>query len=416
MNRITIYPHQDLKPLPWHIPPSKSWAYRHIFSGILGGQSFTIEHALYSQDIIKLLTSLQWPYEFSDEQLTIHPMPFKKNSTIDVGNSGLAMRLMLGYCSSLTTPVILTGDHSICHQRPIGPLVDVLRNGGVKIDYLGKAGHGPIHIQGPFQGGSFELEVWDSQYASALMISGILCPSPTHVKFLHLHEWPWLQLSHEWLTSLGANITLTQSGMQINPAPLHIPRQFKTPCDWSSAAFAIGAHIMSQSPGVITGLDWPSNQCDSRIAHWLIQNQLGHFERDDLCITPRAFQGHTHNMDHWIDATPIMSVILTQAQSPSLLTHLTSATQKECNRPKAIQSMLNTQGIQSQFTNNTLSIQPGAISGGQLMLDHDHRMALSAIVLALGAQGPISISPYHSIDKTYPQFINELVTRGVTIK
>lgn len=173
---------------------------------------------------------------------------------------------------------------------------------------------------------------------------------------------------------------------------------------------------MSQSPGRIKGLDWPSDQGDSEIAHWLIQQQLGHFEQGDLHITPKPFAGQTLCMDHWIDATPIMSALLTQAKSKSRMTHLSSATQKECNRPQAIQSMLNNLGIEAEFKNNTLIIEPGIISAGSLVLDHDHRMTLSAMVLALGAKGPIRISPYHTIDKTYPQFINELMIRGVTVE
>jgi 3-phosphoshikimate 1-carboxyvinyltransferase len=415
MDSITIHPCQKLSPQPWYIPPSKSWSYRHIFAGMIKNSSFSIHNALYSNDIKTLLNSLQWQHQFSDGQLTVHPTPLVKNSIIDVGNSGLAMRFLMGYCASLSVPIILTGDESICQQRPIATLVDVLREGGVQVEYLGKEGFGPIKILGPFHGGHFELEVLDSQYASALMIAGALCPSPTHVKFSNLHEWPWLQLSHAWLASLGANIELTQAGMKINPSTLNIPPQFKTPCDWSSAAFAIGAHIITQSPGIITGLDWPSTQGDSKIGDWLIQNNLGYFKQSKLLITPGSFQGQTLNMDHWIDATPIMSVLLTHAQTPSQLTHLFSATQKECNRPKAIQSMLSTLNIKTQFTENKLNINPGLPSGGHLRLDHDHRMALSAMVLALGAKNPITIAPYHSIDKTYPQFMNELEIRGVTI-
>ncbi|MBM4211377.1 MAG: hypothetical protein FJ186_02425 [Gammaproteobacteria bacterium] len=416
MSYITIHPCQKLINQPWHIPPSKSWTYRHIFSGIIGAHPFTVDNALYSNDIQTMLQSLGWKYAFSNEKLSVHPQSFKENTTIDVGNSGLALRFLIGYCASLSIPIIITGDHSICHQRPLKPLVNALRSAGVQISYLGQEGYAPVKILGPFQGGPIELEVLDSQYASALMLSGTLCPSPTNVKFYHLHEWPWLKLSHKWLTSLGADIHLTKEGMQIKPSPLNIPHQFQTPCDWSSAAFAIGAHIMSQSPGRIKGLDWPSDQGDSEIAHWLIQQQLGHFEQGDLHITPKPFAGQTLCMDHWIDATPIMSALLTQAKSKSRMTHLSSATQKECNRPQAIQSMLNNLGIEAEFKNNTLIIEPGIISAGSLVLDHDHRMTLSAMVLALGAKGPIRISPYHTIDKTYPQFINELMIRGVTVE
>ncbi len=409
---ITINPISELQSTPWIIPPSKSWTYRQIISAFITQTSVTIQNALISSDILLLLKSLEVHYEIHNDSLSITPSPID-NKIIDVGNSGLALRLIIGLAARLSSPVTITGDLSIQTLRKVAPMIDILRSGGVRVSYLQKDGYAPLTVTGPFRGGQFSMDVTDSQYLSGIMIASISCAST--IELLSINELPWILLSIEWLTSLGANIVLKDATLTIAPSELSTSTNINIPGDWSSAAFPIAAHLMTQSYGEIINLSWPSSQGDSEIANWLVSHNLGNWDSGILKITPRGYKGASLNLNTWIDALPIMSVILSQATSPSHLEGLASSEFKECNRPVEVCKLLNSFGVKAQYADK-LSIMPGALIGTSLELPHDHRMTLSAICAALCAQGPSKISPISAADKTYPKFLDELTKRGARIQ
>lgn len=410
---ITISPCQQLVNIPWEVPGSKSWTYRHVIGAIVTGNRRIIKRAAISKDLMLLLKSFKIDHAIDQEYLTITP----NNNTpeeINVGNSGLAMRLLLGYAASKSNPVVLDGDASIRQLRTIAPIVDILRQGGVNVEYLGKEGYGPVRITGPFRGGEYHLNVLDSQFASSLMLLGALTPAKTRIHLHQLHEWPWLKLNAKWLHAMGAKLSLTQTLIDCQPSQLLTTKQILTPCDWSSASFAIAACLMSRSAGEIHHLELPSCQGDSQIARWLLEKGLGKMQDGILHITPRPFSGSVLQMDPWIDAVPIMSVILTQAQTPSTLKDVAGSSTKECDRPVSIANMLERMGAHCEY-NQSILIKPSQLTGTNLTLPHDHRMVLSAACAALSANEPTRIAPASSIDKTFPGFFTELTKRGVSI-
>src|ERR1700752_460958 len=82
----------------------------------------------------------------------------KTDNTIDVHDAGTVMRFLTAYVSCLEGEWIITGTERM-QQRPIGALVNVLRNIGADIEYLNNENYPPLKIQGKkLKGGKIEID------------------------------------------------------------------------------------------------------------------------------------------------------------------------------------------------------------------------------------------------------------------
>ena len=231
-----------------------------------------------------------------------------------------------------------------------------------------------------------------------------------------MHEAPWIDLTAAWLSQCGLEVTRYDHYIKTLPSSINVAPCLDVPSDWSSAAFAIAAQIISGSEGRICGLEWPSSQGDSMIAHWLIDHDLGYFHGHDLIITPKNYVGSELSMDDWIDALPIMAVLLTRASTPSVLKNISSSHFKECDRPRAISSLLSQMGVE-HCLGEDLEITPSSAKAyARLNPADDHRLVLSAICASLGSSIPCCVNNISAIEKTYANFLDELCNRGVEIK
>ncbi len=86
----------------------------------------------------------------------------------------LAAALCLG-----SNDIVLTGEPRM-KERPIGHLVDALRQGGAQIDYLEQENYPPLRLRGGFQGGNVEVDgSVSSQFLTALLMTAPLAPQDT---------------------------------------------------------------------------------------------------------------------------------------------------------------------------------------------------------------------------------------------
>ena len=72
----------------------------------------------------------------------------RREARIDIGNCGTAMRFLTAYCAQLEGQTTILDGVERMHHRPIGQLVDALREIGAQIDYLGEEGFPPLCIKG----------------------------------------------------------------------------------------------------------------------------------------------------------------------------------------------------------------------------------------------------------------------------
>ena len=138
-----------------HLDGSKSISNRALIIRALCGEDFPIEHLSTSKDTV-----------------TLHQLLSQTDDTFDTGAAGTTFRFMTAYLSQQAGTQILTGSERM-KQRPIGVLVDALRQLGAQIEYLETEGFPPLRIHPPQPIKTNQLKIsagTSSQYISALLM------------------------------------------------------------------------------------------------------------------------------------------------------------------------------------------------------------------------------------------------------
>ncbi|NGX43016.1 MAG: 3-phosphoshikimate 1-carboxyvinyltransferase [Chlamydiae bacterium] len=407
------------------IPPSKSHTLRGIlFASLARGKSL-ITNPLESPDataMVKACKMLGAGIEREGRDFAIKGVGGKISSeehTIDAGNSGLVLRLIVGIAALGRQPIVITGDHSICNQRPMGPMLDALQQLGVRAESVHGNGYAPLIVQGPLQGGQALISGEDSQPISALLMAGSLCPKGLKLKVTDPGEKPWIDMTLHWLRRLGTKVehdSYTQ--YDVAGGTIWDGFTYNVPGDWSSAAFPLAAALVTGSELTIHNVCTSDCQGDKAIVE--ILQRMGaviEVRGDSLIISPSGkLKGVEVDLNDCIDAIPILSVVACYASGTTRITNTSVAKTKECNRIACIASELKKMGAQILETEDGLIIRGAKLHGAEVESHRDHRMAMSLTVAALGATGATTVNDVACVSKTYGSFAESFQKMGANIE
>lgn len=187
----------------------------------------------------------------------------------DIGAAGTAMRFLSAYyCAREGETHLLTGSERM-KQRPIGILVDALRQIDADIDYEGTEGFPPLRIRGKrLTGGEIRLAAdVSSQYISALLMIG-----PTLERGLTLHlegeiaSRPYILMTLQLMQQFGATTCFEGQTITVAPGGYHRTTPFSIEPDWSAASYWYELVALSPDPSAtvtLQGLVSDSAQGDS---------------------------------------------------------------------------------------------------------------------------------------------------------
>lgn len=409
------------------IPASKSHTLRAILFGALANGTSIITHYLLSTDTTSMIEAcrlLGATLEVSPEKIIIHGLNGQithAEDVINAGNSGIVLR----FCSALGAlsphPIVITGDHSIRHQRPIKPLLDALSALGVSTTSTRGDGYAPVIIQGPIQPGKTTVAGEDSQPVSALLIAAAFANGPIELEVINPGEKPWITLTLDWFDRLG--IPYTNEGFHHYrlPGNTRYPGfNYHVPGDLSSAAFPIAAALVTGSELLITNIDLSDCQGDKELID-VFRKMGAHFIIDEKARTLRvekgsSLSGITVDINNFIDAITILAVVACFAEGETRIQNASIAKQKECDRIVCITEELRKMGADITATDDGLIIRKSILTGTQVHSHHDHRMVMSLAVAAMGASGQTTIGSVDCIAKTFPTFMRDFAAIGASIE
>ena len=156
----------------------------------------------------------------------------------DVGHAGTAMRFLTAYYAICNGEVILTGSDRM-RQRPIGPLVDALRNLGAEIDFMEKEGCPPLRILGGMKtGGSISVDGGiSSQFISALMMIGPVLEGGLHITLTGDVVSPtYIEMTLSLMKTCGIGASFDGREVRIPQGNYSMDR-FMVESDWSGASY-----------------------------------------------------------------------------------------------------------------------------------------------------------------------------------
>lgn len=423
----TLYSQKSFGKGSLTLPPSKSHTQRALFFALMANGASTIHNYLPSPDVkamLKAILELGAKVTFQDEK-TIQVLGCSGKLTpakniIDAGNSGQVLRFIGALASLLPSYTVITGDHSVRNNRAVKPLLEGIRQLGGFAESMQSNDTAPIILKGPITPGKICIEGQCSQPISALLMTCCFLDSPTEIVVKNAGEKPWLRLTLSWMEKLGLSyLENNLESFTIYGKGVYNGFDVVIPGDMSSAAFPIAAALITKSELVLFNIDRGGYQGDEKVIDDLIS--LGaHItfckEKNTLTVknTGRLIGG-VLDVNDCIDAIPILSVIGCFCETPLTLINGKIARKKESDRIHSMARELSKLGARIEEKEDGLVIYPSTLQGATVSSHQDHRVAMALAIAGLGAYGMTEIEDVDCIEKSYPNFTQELQNLGFLV-
>jgi 3-phosphoshikimate 1-carboxyvinyltransferase len=408
------------------IPPSKSQTLRSILFGALGKGKSVIHGYLHSPDTEAMIHACRsWGAEIQvlPERLEIcglnGSIPHAED-VINAGNSGIVLRFCTAVGALSRHPVVITGDFSIRHQRPMQPLIDGLLQLGVSAWSMRGDGYAPIVVRGPLKSGTTIVSGEDSQHVSALIIASAFAEGPISITVNNPGEKPWVALTLSWLDKLGIPYKNFSFGhYALLGSAAYDGFEYCVPGDLSSAAFPVAAALVTQSELLLRNVDMSDMQGDKELIT-AFRKMGASIEIDEinktLFVRKGTLSGIEVDINNFIDAVTILAVVACFAEGETRIQNAAIAKKKECDRLHCIVNELRKMGADIHEIPDGLLIKGSPLIGVDVLSHNDHRMAMSLAVAAMGAEGKTSVLSVDCVAKTFPSFAQEFSALGARLE
>ena len=427
MSNFYILGKSQQKPLSGVISasPSKSHSLRGILFASLASGISTINNVLPSPDSDAMIRAgILLGAKISKTGNTLHIIgvagkPQVPDDVIDAGNSGQVLRFIGAAAGVIDGYSVLTGDNSIRYNRPLGPLVDGLRQLGATCIHTKGDNYAPVIIKGPITPGEITISGEDSQPVSGLLIASALLPGITTIHVTNPGELPWINLTLSWLQRLQISYTHDSfSHYQVYGGKLFPGFEYTVPGDFSSLAYPVVAALITGSTITIDNVDNDDPQGDKKLLQ--ILQEMGaviKIQGNQLTIVgSETLQGQVIDVNDCIDAVPILAVLGCYAKGMTTLVNGAIARAKESDRLQTMTAELRKMGAAIEETEDGLIIQSSTLHGAEVTSYDDHRIAMSLAVAALGATGSTTVMNTHCVEKSYSNFAADLQTLGALLQ
>jgi 3-phosphoshikimate 1-carboxyvinyltransferase len=356
----------------------------------------------------------------SDDTVAMKSGLESDNDLVDIGHAGTSMRFLTAYYSTLENQEkTLTGSPRM-QERPIGILVDALRQLGAEISYLKNEGYPPLLIKGKRLTAS-EVRLSaniSSQYITALML---IAPSLPDGLCLHLEgkitSVPYIEMTLSLLHQIGVKATFSGQRVQVFPKNDIAQTTHDVESDWSSASYYFSIVALAKDAD-ITLSTYKENSLQGDKVLMDIYEPLGvksMIKNNTLYLQKQALGSNPTQLD-LSDAPDIAQTIAVTCYGLGIacdLTGLHTLKIKETDRLVALQNELTKLGATIEITDKSLHLQKrtNPIHPNVLIETyHDHRMAMAFAPLALLV--PIRIQDADVVTKSYPGFWEDLEQSG----
>ena len=339
---------------------------------------------------------------------------------LDFGNAGTGVRLAMGLLAPYDFAVTFTGDASLS-GRPMGRVLDPLRRMGAQVESR-TTGAGPDRLPVTMRGArtpvpiDYTVPVPSAQVKSAVLLAALNTPGRTVVR----EPVPTRDHTERMLQAFGARIEVTREngGRTIAVEGQHdlVAQNLVVPGDPSSAAFLVVAATLVPGSDVTvrdvlmnesrTGLIVTLQEMGADIA--VEERTSGGETIGDLRVRHAALRGvrvPAERAPSMIDEYPVLAVAAAFAQGDTLMEGLHELTVKESDRLAATAALLLGNGVRCETGADTLQVTGGPVPGGGTVETHmDHRIAMAALVLGLGAERPVSVDDATMIATSFTEF------------
>jgi len=344
------------------------------------------------------------------------------NGTVDVGHAGTAMRFLTAYFACLEhADIVLTGS-SRMQERPIGILVDALRQLGAEIEYLKTKGYPPLRIKGKTLRENkvkHEASV-SSQFISALMLIAPKLPHGIHIALEgEIASRPYIEMTLGLLQKAGVEAHFKNNEIVVSPASEIPDTTFYVESDWSSLSYFYSLIALSEGAELrCSYFREDSLQGDRDLAFFYEGLGVSTFFEDDhtvllrknnLMLPEEAF----FDLSGSPDLAQTIAVTCFGLGMGCSLEGLQTLKIKETDRLLALKTELEKLGAEVSVTDDSLHLEKATqmIAGVAIDTYQDHRMAMA--FAPLGVKIPIEINDAEVVSKSFPNFWTDMKRVGL---
>jgi 3-phosphoshikimate 1-carboxyvinyltransferase len=337
-----------------------------------------------------------------------------------LGNAGTAFR-------PLTAALALSNGHYYLHgvprmhERPIGDLVDALRQIGVNIEYLGNDGFPPLRIvppspqPSPIKGEGAKIKIRgdvSSQFLTALLMALPLTKQQATIEVVgELISKPYIEITLNLMAKFGVNVQ--RQGWQIFTIPANSnyisPNEIFVEGDASSASYFLAAGAIGGAM-IVAGVSRDSIQGDVKFADALsmMGADIVYFNNTISSYKPQKLKAIDLDCNHIPDAAMTLAILALFAEGTMTLRNIASWRVKETDRIAAMANELRKVGAIVEEGADYIKITPPAKLIPNAVIDtyDDHRMAMCFSLVSLGGV-PITINDPKCVAKTFPNYFEE---------
>ena len=402
------------------LPGSKSISNRTLLLAALASGITEVHDLLVSDDTQRMLEALGQLGIRLEQMATndwrVHggngPFPIKQ-AELFLGNAGTAFRPLTAALAISNGSYTLSGVPRM-HERPIGDLVDGLRQIGAQVDYLQNEGFPPLKISPAVIEVGSAIKVRgdvSSQFLTALLMALPLTQEQVTIEVIgELISKPYIEITLNLMARFGVHVT--REGWQRFVIPAH--SQYRSPGDIfvegdaSSASYFLAAGAIGGGPVRVTGIGRDSIQGDVRFAEAL-QAMGAQITYGPNWVEASAPAGKLKALDldcnHIPDAAMRLAVAALFADGPTRLSNIASWRVKETDRLTAMATELRKVGATVEEGQDYIRITPPQSLIPHAFIDtyDDHRMAMCFSLVSLGGV-PVTINDPGCVAKTFPEY------------
>lgn len=401
------------------VPGDKSISHRSIMLASIAEGRTEITGFLNGEDSLNTLKAFQQMgvnIQQTAEKIIVDGVGLQgltaPDRELDMGNSGTAMRLLVGLLSGQSFDSVLTGDESLS-SRPMKRVIDPVALMGAHIDSA-QGGTAPLRIHGgkKLKAIRYDLPVASAQVKSCVLLAGLYAMGTTEV----IEPAPTRDHTERMLRGFGCEVITRKNRISLKGQQRLTATNIEVPADISSAAFfMVAASITPDSEltlnhvginptrtGIIDILELMGANIEL-----INEREVGGEPVADIVVRSADLQGieiPAHLVPLAIDEFPVIFVAASCATGTTILTGAEELRVKESDRIQVMADGLMKLGIQAKPTEDGIIIQAGKLSGGEVESHGDHRIAMAFAVASLRASGEVTIRDCDNVNTSFPGF------------
>lgn len=407
------------------VPGDKSISHRSIMFGALAEGTTTVTNFLMGEDCLSTIgvfRALGVTIDVTPEKIVVQGKGWdglqKPAETLDVGNSGTTIRLMLGILAGRSFDATIEGDASIA-KRPMGRVMKPLREMGATFEAK-EANFAPVKVIGTkLDTITYTLPVASAQVKSAIIFAALQADGETTI----IEKEKTRDHTEQMIRQFGGEIEVDDLTIRVSGGQKFRGQEVVVPGDISSAAFFIVAglivpnsKIRLENVGINptrTGIIDVVQAMGGKITVEKT-SAVGDEPAGTITVETSDLKGIEIGGDiipRLIDELPVIALLASQATGRTVIKDAEELKVKETNRIDAVVTELSKMGVALVGTEDGMIIEGQQnLHGATVKSYGDHRMGMMLQIAALLADSDVTLENAEAVKVSYPTFFEDVAS------